>query len=174
MRKSYFLMLFAALLALPMSAQISRSGNKYFADGMVMNKTSFAAYMQQNAEAALASKFKSGLTIANVGWGLFGGGLAINTAGFITICATGVNIDKSKSASEATSLALGGSATAATLYLIGSSITTAGIVCLGVGYGRMHKTADNYAFISNSNRQRPQAYITLQTSKDGLGLAVKF
>jgi len=58
-------------------------------------------------------------------------------------------------------------------YIIGSCAVTASIVCLGVGYARMHNSADIY-MANYNNARKPQAYLQLQTSKDGLGLALKF
>jgi len=167
--------LLVALLALPMSAQVSRKGNTYFADGQTMKKKAFAAYMQDKAEANLAAQFQSGLTVANAGWGLFGAGLGLEMAGFICTGASGVSGMKADEkgatggqvAGTVTGLAAGGLA----MILIGSGSVTASIVCLGVGYARMHQSAD--AYIVNQ-KQKPQAYISVKADGNGLGLALNF
>jgi len=174
MRK-IFAVLFVALLALPMSAQVLRNGNTYNVDGQNMKKKAFAEYMQANAEASLANKFKSGLTVANAGWGLFGGGLALEVGGFFCTAssgAAGMRADeKGKSAGKTVSgMALAGTA----MYIVGSCAVTASIVCLGVGYARMHNTADAYAMMNNNRKDQPQAYLSVKADGNGLGLALNF
>jgi len=173
--KKILSVLLVALLALPMSAQVSRNGDTYFADGQMMKKKAFAAYMQEKAEANLAAQFKSGLTIANTGWGLFGAGLGLEFAGFICTGASGASgmkadekgASQSQVAGTVTGLAAGGLA----MVLIGSASATASIVCLGVGYARMHQSADVYIATQNN---KPQAYLSVKADGNGLGLALNF
>jgi len=181
--KKILSVLLVALLALPMSAQmVYRSGNTYMANGQSMNKKAFAVYMQENAEANLSSQFQSGLKVANAGWGLFGGGLALeiggivcsiagiaNTSRTVTDAADGEasEIEISKSVTKNAAAAAAGTA----LWILGSSSVTAGIVCLGVGYSRMHNAADIYCA---TRKQQPQAYLSIQAKGNGLGLALNF
>lgn len=174
--KKILSVLLVALLALPMSAQvIYRSGDKYFADNQQMNKKAFAAYMQENAEANLANQFKSGLTVANAGWGLFGGGLGVETIGFVTMAATGAlgaaKDSKGASTDQVAKTVTGAAAAGIAMYITGALASTAGIVCLAVGYSRMHNSADIFCATHN---QKPQAYLSVKADQNGLGLALNF
>lgn len=170
--KKLLSVLFVTVLALSANAQvIYRSGDKYFADGQPMNKQMFAAHMQQNAEAQLAQQFRSGLTVANVGWGLFGGGLAMELAGCFMIPASASHL--ANEGGQGVAPMVGMQLAGAWMIVLGGCVTTASIVCLGVGYARMHNSAD--VFVATvRDRQRPQAYLSLQTSRNGLGLALNF
>jgi len=182
--KKILSVLLVALLALPMSAQtVYRSGNTYMANGQSMDKKAFAVYMQENAEANLSSQFKSGLTVANAGWGLFGGGLALEIGGLACTIAGISNTSRTVTDvidSEASDIEIstsvtknaGVAAAGTALWLLGSATLTSGIVCLAVGYSRMHRSADIFAI--QHNQSKPQAYLSLKTSSNGLGLALNF
>ena len=54
---------------------------------------------------------------------------------------------------------------------VGMGAFVSGITCLGVGYGRMHRSADIYNFHCAN---KPTTYWSLQSSANGLGLALHF
>lgn len=162
--KKYLLILFIAFSGSLYSQVVSRSGNTYFAEGRMMKKQAFAEYMQSKAEANLANQFTNSLHLSNVGWGLFGGGLGACTAGSITtiICAT--QVPKNGPMNQGMQIGLA-------VAILGELCTDASIVCLAVGYARMHNTAD--IFIATRPSQ-PKAYLELKTGPQGVGLALKF
>jgi len=164
--KKILSVLLVALLALPLSAQnVYRTGNKYFVEGQVLKKKAFAEYMQQNAEANLSTKFQSGLKVANAGWGLFGAGLGLEVAGLI--CTGAGTVRDGQPQQALTPLGAAGVA----MYLVGGASLTSSIICLGVGYARMHKAADLYAAVNN---KKPQAYLSVKADGNGLGVALNF
>jgi len=181
--KKVISVLLATFLTLSMSAQVVyRNGNTYMADGKTMNKKAFAVYMQENAEANLAAQFQNGLTVANAGWGLFGGGLALEIGGLAcsiasvsnasrTIYDTDGNQTSDIEISRTITKNVGAAAVGTAFWIIGSSAVTASIVCLGVGYSRMHRSADIYCATHN---QKPQAYLSVKADGNGLGLALNF
>lgn len=172
MKKVLSLLLLAVLTLSATAQQINRNGNTYVVDGQLMNKKDFAAYMQQNAEASWSKQFSDALHLSKVGWGLFGGGLALDVVGVATAAVGAVQAanstasDESITASVLTTSLIGGLICAA-----GEGCLISGIVCLGVGYSRMHNTADGYAM---SRYQKPTAYWSIQKSSNGLGLALHF
>jgi len=174
--KKLFLLAIVALSAMTMSAQsIMRAGNTYYVDGMSMKKAAFAMHMQQNAEANLAMQFQNALKLSNTGWGLFGAGLGTSAIGGIvslagtvqhyTQCAQGADGETPVVTSVPAATVIG-----ALIAAAGEGLTIAGIVCLGVGYSRMHNTADMYAY----SQRKTQAYLSLKANQNGLGLALNF
>jgi len=151
--------IFAILLALPMSAQVSREGNKYFINGQQTSKKDFATYMQEKAEANLAARFKNGYHEAIAGWTLLGTGLAIDIAGATILSYGALNEEDGN---------IGHGAVGFWTMGIGTGVAAVGAVCLAVGYSNMHKSADSYIQSQNT----PQ--LTLTPASSGLGLALHF
>jgi len=167
MKKLVLLAVMMALVMMPMMAQnVVRHGDTYMVEGQVMKKRAFADYMQAKAEAQFAAQFRSGLKVSDAGWGLFAAGLAAECGGMIMTTvgyADAVqNISEDPVPQDINPLAAGG----VVCYLVGGGCVTSGIICLAVGYARMHKSADLYA------SSKKQAYLTPSTN--GLGLALHF
>lgn len=102
----------------------------------------------QSRDAVNYNYFRSAYRLLNAGWGLFSGGLAVGIVGAF----------------------FGGYIVSS----VGGIANTAGIVCLAVGYARMHNTVNNYNAL-NANRLRKSAVdVALQSSQDGIGLAIRF
>jgi len=138
------------------SYYVVRNGNTYIAEGMTMNKKEFLGFLQSR-DAINYSTFQSGYKLSNVGWGLFGGGLLLECIG-IPFLWTNYN----------TNLGY-------TFTVTGDLINTAGIICLAVGYARMHNTVNSYNTMTASRRnQQPAVAFALQSSRDGIGLAIQF
>lgn len=152
MRKIIFAVLLA-MVFIPAIAQVGdssfviRHDNTYIAGSVTMNKKAFMGFLQSR-DAVNYNYFRSAYRLSNAGWGLFGGGLAVGVVG----ACFGSYIVSS----------------------IGGAANTAGIVCLAVGYARMHNTVNNYNAL-NANRLRKSAVdVALQSSQDGIGLAIRF
>jgi len=152
---------------LPMMAQNNvtyRHGNTYIVGGDVMNKQAYEGFLQNTNPAAFA-KFHSGRVTATAGWALFGTGLAMDFGGLIMVGASSMSTSGEQ---KLDGLALGG----VVMSVVGSTMTTASIICLGVGYARMHNAADLYnATVQNKNAQ---AYISLDAVPGGIGVGVHF
>lgn len=174
--KKLFLLCVLALSAMTMSAQsIMRAGNTYYVDGMSMKKAAFAMHMQQNAEANLAMQFQNALKLSNTGWALFGAGLGAEVIGGITYLAGSMRyytqiVQTADGEVPTVTTVPAATVVGALLAAAGEGLTIAGIVCLGVGYSRMHNTADIYAY----SQRKPQAYLSLKANQNGLGLALNF
>ena len=179
--KRLLIILFFAAVSMTAMAQVSdsscvpviRIGNTYRVGDQFMNKKAFMGYLQSR-DAISYQSFRSAYRLSNVGWGLFGGGLALSVGGFGVILASSVNAATTPKADEktVTSAALGGY----TMMIIGDLTTISGIVCISLGYVRMHSTADSYNAYYGNRRQSTSVGINacLQTSSDGVGLALKF
>jgi len=131
---------------------VIRSGNTYVAGYQVMNKKAFMGYLQSR-DAVSYQLFQSAYTLSNIGWGLFGGGLLVECAG------SAVYYNAEKSAGNI-------------IYSVGSSAVISGIICLAVGYSRMHDIPITY----NARMQQKKSNISLNvvSSHDGVGIALSF
>lgn len=152
MRKIIFAVLLA-MVFIPAIAQVGdfsfviRHDNTYIVGSVTMNKKAFMGFLQSR-DAVNYNYFRSAYRLSNAGWGLFGGGLAVGIVGAF----------------------FGGYIVSS----VGGIANTAGIVCLAVGYARMHNTVNNYNAL-NANRLRKSAVdVALQSSQDGIGLAIRF
>lgn len=176
--KRVFFLLVAIMSMLAAQAQsqscVIRSGNTYVVNGDVMNKKAFDGFLK-NTNTAAYTKFHSGYKISKAGWGLFGGGLGLGTAAFAMALATPAVAEKmaeTDGPDEAVAQTSIGYTTGMVLtFVAGSAITTAGIVCLGVGYGRMHNAADVY---NVDCQKKPVAELQLTAGRGTIGLACKF
>lgn len=181
MKKFFFLacLMMAAILAQPVQSAslVIRSGNKYIVDNRTYNKKEFCRYMD-GRDMQTYQKFKSGMRVANAGWGLFAAGGALNIAGIGMLIGGVDNAVRTQTGESATAKAGDIEVIAATeaggiviggvlAVVVGSLLQTSSIICLGVGYGRMHNAADMYN-ISAQNHFRAE----LRPSSTGLGFAL--
>jgi len=147
----------------------TRIGNSYMVNGQTMNKRAYQGYLQNTCPEAFA-KFSNGLTLANVGWGLFAGGLALDLVGCCMMLSSPEVKDgttRSSSTTQMSAQLLGG-------YMIGSlggALEIASIPCLAVGYSRMHGAADLYNAYA---RTGAKPYLTLNAGANGIGLCYHF
>lgn len=165
------------LIVLPMLAQSTmpvtyRHGEKYSVGNELMNKRAYEGYLKNTCPAAF-DKFHSGRVIANAGWGLYGGGLGSMVAGIICV---GIGANKTADEMDGNNQLgdTGANITASGLVMlvVGGAATTASFVCLGVGYGKMHRAATVYN--TTCAKAQPQAYISLDAVPGGVGLACHF
>lgn len=140
---------------------VIRNGNDYVLDGQVMNKVAFNGYLQNTCPEAY-NKFNSGYKLSKTGWGLFGAGLGVEVAALAMVFAY---------PAVATQNTYGYLTGMTLAYVAGSGMTTAGIVCLAVGYGKMHNAAELYN-ASCASRQTAELHLT--AGPNSIGLACKF
>lgn len=152
------LLLVAATFAVnAQTSMVIRSGNTYMLDVTSMNKAQFAAFLQQEGSAA-AYKFTPALKLSKTGWALFGSGLGLDLLGGIAAVACSTSESTARYAYVGTAISV-----------IGDCLTLSGIVCLGVGYGRMHSCVDIYNI---ERQQKYKAQLNLTTTGNGLGFAL--
>lgn len=167
-------LLLATICAQPVQSAslVVRSGNKYIIDGQTYDKKGFCRYIDGRDMQAY-QQFKSGMRVANAGWGMFGSCLGLELAGAGAFIGGGIKagIDAGKGgeisekdimSSMNTTMAVG-----IVLITVGALLEIPSIVCLGVGYGRMHKAADMYN-VSVQNHFRAE----LRPATSGIGLAL--
>ena len=144
-----------------------RIGNSYIVNQNVMNSRAYMGYLQ-NTCPEVYGRFKSGYTTAMTGWGLFAAGPILTLCIGLPVWLSGDpcmydHYDSHKVALHA-GFGIGSIA-------VGMGAFISGITCLGVGYGRMHRSADIYNFHCAN---KPTTYWSLQSSANGLGLALHF
>lgn len=146
---------------------VTRDANKYIANGEIMNKKAFMGFLKSR-DAIAYKQFRTGYNLSLAGWVLLACG--------IPIMATGYVMTKEYMLEEA--LTLGYIGNKGKIYaaffttILSCAATVSGIVCLGVGYARMHNTVNTYnASITN---RKPVVTFNLQSSRDGLGIAMRF
>lgn len=163
---AFFLVMMAGLMTIQAQSLVVRNDNDYIVDGQVMNKAAFNGYLQNTSPEAYA-KFNSGYKLSKTGWGLFGAGLGTEVIAIAMAMATPAVIQGGLTTSKAVGYTTG----TALIYIAGTSLTTAGIVCLAVGYGKMHNAADLY---NVSRASKPTAELHLTAGANAIGLACRF
>lgn len=144
-----------------------RIGNSYIVNQNVMNSRAYMGYLQ-NTCPEVYGRFKSGYVTAMTGWGLFAAGPILTLCIGLPVWLSGDpcmydHYDSHKVALHA-GFGIGSIA-------VGMGAFISGITCLGVGYGRMHRSAEIYNFHCAN---KPTTYWSLQSSANGLGLALHF
>ena len=144
-----------------------RIGNSYIVNQNVMNSRAYMGYLQ-NTSPEVYGRFKSGYVTAMTGWGLFAAGPILTLCIGLPVWLSGDpcfddHYDSHKVALHA-GFGIG-------FIAVGMGAFVSGITCLGVGYGRMHRSADIYNFHCAN---KPTTYWSLQSSANGLGLALHF
>ena len=144
-----------------------RIGNSYIVNQNVMNSRAYMGYLQ-NTCPEVYGRFKSGYVTAMTGWGLFAAGPILTLCIGLPVWLSGDpciddHYDSHKVALHA-GFGIGSIA-------VGMGAFISGITCLGVGYGRMHRSAEIYNF---RYANKPTTYWSIQSSANGIGLALHF
>lgn len=154
---------------------VYRTGNTYVCNGQAMNKYQYRDFLAARYVPAY-EQFRNGFIVSNVGWGLFGGGFALDIIGSSLLIAAqvqGANNNSSDlseglgTAVNATVMALFGSACCS----LGGILKIASIPTLCVGYSRMHRSADTY---NVRHKTQAQLSVGVCTSPNSVGLALQF
>ena len=176
MKKILFL-LAALLLTAPMftnsaQAQLRIDGNDYYyGDKELSNSELLQFYADQNCQAAY-NQFVKGQKSAKAGWALLGIGGGLGIAGG-AILASNV-ILQNGSTKDMFKLMFNGDLGTAGLVigLVGTACEIASIPCLVLGYRKQHTSVDVYNVECAKAYNRP--YWTIQSSADGIGMAMNF
>ena len=144
-----------------------RIGNSYIVNQNVMNSRAYMGYLQ-NTSPEVYGRFKSGYTTAMTGWGLFAAGPILTLCIGLPVLIFGDPCMDDHYDSHKVALHAG---FGVGFITVGMGAFVSGITCLGVGYGKMHRSADIYNFHCAN---KPTTYWSLQSSANGLGLALHF
>jgi len=158
------------------SSVFPMNSNSLTLNAPVVNERQMMGFMQSNS--AVAREYDTYQKTAIAGWVLFSAGVAAMACG-IPMWGLGKQaIDDNVGGSLGATFAGGISGSllmsiGMATTTVGAAVTTVGIVCLGVGYGMRGGKADlTYQGIQ---RQRvPVVRFDLQSSSNGLGIAMKF
>lgn len=108
-------------------------------------------------------------TLWKTGWGLFGAGLGIGTIGGIICPLAAFGNSSSPTGNPAARKA---SITGLTFLCVGSGMIVASVPCLAVG--QVRRKAARKAYNENCVPAQPVVSFYLQSSSNGLGLAMQF
>ena len=143
--------------------------------GQVRRKAAMTTYFDINCSpetcADIKINYKKADTLWKTGWGLFGAGMGLTLGGGLLWVSTsnwgGVEPGLRSASLDAMSLA------GFWIMIAGSGITVASIPCLAVGQVR-RKAAMNMYNERGCQQEQPLVQFSLQTSSNGLGLAMRF
>ena len=135
------------------------AGDYIYYGNQVMNKKECVKFLATRDQASYET-FKSGYQCYNAGWWTLGAGLGVDLVGSILLAFIPEENGDAMFYSGLTCIGLGAVA-------IISSIPT-----IFIGYARLNKGIN--MFNKSQAASVPQAYWTIQGSKDGIGLALHF
>jgi hypothetical protein len=161
--KKFFAILLTSVIALGAMAQspVYRVGDKYMMDGKKMTKKEYRGYLQNTCPEAF-ELFNNGYKLSVAGWSCFGSGLVINSVGS-ALLRSYLRGDRH----EESLYHIGSS-----LASLGSGLTIAGIVCVSVGYTRMHKSVNLYNI---EKAHRPDLrWVFGMNNAGGMSVAMQF
>lgn len=135
---------------------ISRCGNTYWCNGMPLKGKTYEQFLQENCIEAY-THYKKGQNTATAGWALLGVGLATNFACNLTVAIDSYLYDDP---------------ILMFFTCLGTALELAAVPTLIVGYHKKHQSANIYN--REINKNRTQAYWSLNASQNGFGLALNF
>lgn len=134
------------------SLTIVRSGNEYVTNQKIMNKKEFMNFLAAHDQEAF-QYFSKGYTLSNVGWGLFAGSFPSVVLGAVfSAYSEGITIGMP-------------------FCTLGIGMFVAGVVCLSIGYEKMHSA---HTFYTLRNGKRHSFNLSVAPSTSCLGLALNF
>ena len=154
---------------------VYRTGNTYICNGQTMNKYQYRDFLATRYVPAY-EQFRNGLVVANVGWGLLGGGFALDIIGSSLLIAAQVQGATHNSSDLSEGLGVAVNATVMAIFgsaccSLGGTLKIASIPTLCVGYSRMHKSVDTYN-VRHTHQQ--QVALGICTGSNTVGLALQF
>ncbi|MCQ2312478.1 MAG: hypothetical protein MJZ84_03410 [Paludibacteraceae bacterium] len=138
-----------------------RKGNSYLLNGYMMDKKAFMNTLYSTCPTAY-NHFNKGYKLSKIGWGLFGGGLGLATVGGLI---SGIGSIQSTKGQTNYGAVIGD-----LFILAGSDCVTAGVVCLSIGYGKMHNSVDLYNI--KVEDQQPKPTLSFNYTGTGAGIAI--
>ena len=144
------------------SEYVIRKGNSYLLNGYLLDKKQFMNALSKESPTAY-NQFNKGYKLSNVGWGLFGGGLGVTTVGVLL---SGIGAIQATNGQTNYGAAIG-----SLFVIVGSEVVTAGVVCLSIGYGKMHNSVDLYNIKVEARQPKPTLSFNYTGTGAGLSLA---
>lgn len=166
-------MLFAQEVTLPVTSNtdtLYRVGSKYHYGDVVMNRRECRDFMLYNQQVDAYKQFKSGYQMYTAGWSLMGIGLAADA--FSIGFSVGLLASFKQDPDAPTMGPMLAILLVSVPILAGGlafNITSIPLIC--VGNKRMNASVDAYN-IAQPTATKP--YLSLQTTQNGVGLALKF
>mgnify|MGYP006907970457 FL=1 len=159
----------------PDTDYVYRTGNTYVCNGQAMNKYQYRNFLATRYVPAY-EQFRNGLIVSNVGWGLLGGGLALDIIGSSLLFAAKVQGADNNTSDIQQGLGTADGASMLTVFgsaccSLGGTLKIASIPTLCVGYSRMHRSADTY---NVRHKAQAQLSVGVCTSPNSIGLALQF
>jgi hypothetical protein len=139
---------------------LQASGDYLYFGNQVMTKKECVQFLATRDQASY-EKFKSGYQCYNAGWWLLGGGLGLDLVGSVLLAL--IPADGNGDAMFYSGCACIG---------LGATAIIASIPTIFVGYSRLNKGIN--MFNKSQAASVPQAYWTIQGSRDGIGVALHF
>ena len=179
MKKVLFLfaavLMTANMIAQEQNAMLERYGNTYYYGRDAMSQRQMLDwYAQQNCQAAYL-QFAKGQRMAATGWTFLGLGVAMHigsaVCGGMSVYKTWDYYGNSSSTTKSSEM-YGLVAASIGLGVVGGAFELACVPLLVVGYHKMHSSVDTYNVSCPTAQTQP--YWTIQSSSNGLGLALNF
>ena len=138
------------------SVMLTRAGNTYYYDNMVMGKRTMLEWLEKQNCPAAYNQFQRGYNTAQTGWVFMAAGLSFDLVGAIL---RGIRIEQG--------------IPGIIFMALGGALELACIPTIAVGYSKMHQTVNVYN-VSCSTSSKPKSYWALQAGNNGIGIAYKF
>ena len=153
---------------LPQAALFTMDDDIYFLGDRKFTEAEYLAFIQENCQPAYEA-FMKGAKLRKTGWQLLASGLPILTAG-IVLCGVGVGVGYEQGNKQ---LGDGLCIPGAILTSVGTGLSIGSIPCLIVG---SVKKNNSYEVYNEQCAPKPTATLDfrLQTSQNGIGLAMRF
>ena len=153
---------------LPQAALFTMDDDIYFLGDRKFTEAEYLAFVQENCQPAYEA-FMKGAKLRKTGWQLLASGLPILTAG-IVLCGVGVGVGYEQGNKQ---LGDGLCVPGAILISVGTGLSIGSIPCLIVG---SVKKNNSYEVYNEDCAPKPTATLDfrLQTSQNGIGLAMRF
>lgn len=154
--------------ALPQAALFTMDDDIYFLGDRKFTEAEYLAFVQENCQPAYEA-FMKGAKLRKTGWQLLASGLPILTAG-IVLCGVGVGVGREQNNPQ---LRDGLCIPGAIFVSVGTGLSIGSIPCLIVG---SVKKNNSYEVYNEQCAPKPTATLDfrLQTSQNGIGLAMRF
>ncbi|MCQ2344666.1 MAG: hypothetical protein MJ002_07090 [Paludibacteraceae bacterium] len=154
---------------------VTRDANKYIANGEIMNKRAFMGFLKSR-DAIAYKQFRTGYNLSLAGWVLLACGgvtMTVGLCGILPNLALGMFVlPIQKAKGDEDDHIEHKIETFSWIFTAGMVTSIASAICLGTGYGIMHNTPNIYN--GNITKRKPVVTFNLQSSRDGLGIAMRF
>lgn len=155
---------------------VTRVGHNYFMGNQMLPEEVFVNFLRANCPAAYAYRLRAE-RLYHTGWGLFGAGLGLDLIGGIMACVASfryVDYPENPAYYDINQQALRLDNAGQIVASVGSALTIASIPCLIVGSVRMKRRTVEMYNAMYASPYRVQINIGVQSSANGIGLALQW